>query len=107
MGSRRPVKAGSHRPVEAGRRRPLEAGSRRRTARRVVFGLAAAVLTGMGAVLLTPWPVDQPIYGKVLRAIRQLQEHGFPGWLDYATVEAAANVLLRSEERRVGKECPV
>ena len=48
----------------------------------------------MGAVLLAPRPVDQPYYGKVLRAIRGLQEHGFPGWVDYAVVEAAANVLF-------------
>ena len=75
-------------------RRPA-AGSRGRTTRRVVLGLAgAAILSGMGTVLLTPGPVDRPIYGTVLRTLRRLQEHGFPGWVDYATVEAAANVLL-------------
>lgn len=62
---------------------------------RAVFAVAAvAVLAAMGAVLLAPGPVDQPYYGKVLRAIRRLQEYGFPGWIDYAVVEAAANVLL-------------
>lgn len=62
---------------------------------RVVFGTAAvAVLGVMGAVLLAPGPVDQPYYGKVLRGLRRLQEYGFPDWIDYTMVEAAANVLL-------------
>ncbi|WP_341393934.1 VanZ family protein [Arthrobacter sp. G119Y2] len=75
-----------------GKRRPA-AGSH--GARRAFLGLAAAaVLAGMGAVLLTPGPVDQPVYGTVLRALRRLQEHGLPGWVDYTAVEAAANVLL-------------
>ncbi|UWX97980.1 VanZ family protein [Arthrobacter zhaoxinii] len=74
---------------------PPAQGSRGRSVRRAVLGLAAAVvLACMGGILLTPGPVDRPVYGKVLRAIRRLQEYGLPGWVDYAAAEAAANVLL-------------
>lgn len=84
MGSRRPATGSG----AAGRAGP---GSVRRT----FLGLAsAAALAGVSAVLLAPGPVDQPFYGMVLRAVRRLQEHGFPDWMDYAAVEAAANVLL-------------
>ena len=78
------------------RRSPSPAqGSRGRSARRAVLGVVAAVvLVCMGGVLLTPGPVDRPVYGKVLRAIRRLQEHGLPAWVDYGAAEAAANVLL-------------
>lgn len=48
----------------------------------------------MAAVLLWPAPVDRPLYGTILRLIRRLQGHGLPGWVDYAAVESAANVLL-------------
>lgn len=63
--------------------------------RRVILLLAAAaVLAGMSAVLLAPSPVDQPFYGKVQRALNLLTAHGFPAWVEYTDVEAAANVLL-------------
>ena len=55
---------------------------------------AAVVLAGMGAILLTPGPVDRPLYGTLLRAIHRLQEHGLLIWVDYSMVEAVANVLL-------------
>lgn len=48
----------------------------------------------MAAVLLWPAPVDRPLYGTILRLIRRLQGHGLPGWVDYAAVESAANVVL-------------
>lgn len=64
-------------------------------ARRAALRLAAVVvLAVMVLVLLSPGPVDRPVYGTLLRAIHRLQEYGLPLWVQYSTVESAANVLL-------------
>ncbi|MCC9198003.1 VanZ family protein [Arthrobacter sp. zg-Y820] len=70
---------------------PVRDGSARRAA---LWTAASGVLAVMAAILLWPAPVDRPLYGTLLRLLHRLQDHGLPGWVDYAMLESAANVLL-------------
>lgn len=60
----------------------------------LLWGASGLILAGMAVVLLWPAPVDRPLYGTLLRSVRTLQDHGLPGWVDYAAIESLANVLL-------------
>ena len=41
-----------------------------------------------------PSPVDRPVQGEIAGALLLLHAHGIPGWINYAFVEASANVVL-------------
>ena len=67
---------------------------RRRRIRRAAEAAAALLfVSGILTVLLWPTPVDRPLYGKLLRAVKRLQELGLSGF-NYDFLEAAANVAL-------------
>ncbi|CAI3794909.1 VanZ family protein [Pseudarthrobacter sp. MM222] len=64
--------------------------SRRRVARWEF--LAYAMI--LGAIALWPTPVDRAGAGLLVKALKDLHRRGMPGWIDYAFVESASNVLL-------------
>ncbi|CAH0268509.1 hypothetical protein SRABI26_03594 [Arthrobacter sp. Bi26] len=41
-----------------------------------------------------PSPVDRPVQGEIAGALLLLHAYGIPGWVNYAFVEASANVVL-------------
>ncbi|WP_441409769.1 VanZ family protein [Arthrobacter sp. 2MCAF15] len=41
-----------------------------------------------------PSPVDRPVQGELAGVLLLLHAYGFPGWFNYAFVEASANVVL-------------
>ena len=48
----------------------------------------------LGAIALWPTPVDRAGAGLLAKALKGLHRRGMPGWIDYAFVESASNVLL-------------
>lgn len=48
----------------------------------------------LALIAFWPTPVDKPIGGALARVLGYLHRHGVPGWVDYAFVEASANVAL-------------
>jgi VanZ family protein len=63
---------------------------RRRIARWEFFAYALV----LGAIALWPTPVDRAGAGLLVKALKELHRRGMPGWIDYAFVESASNVLL-------------
>ncbi|MCU1522730.1 MAG: VanZ family protein [Arthrobacter sp.] len=63
---------------------------RRRIARWEFFAYALI----LGAIALWPTPVDRAGAGLLVKALKELHRRGMPGWIDYAFVESASNVLL-------------
>jgi VanZ family protein len=64
--------------------------SRRRVARWEF--LAYALI--LGVIALWPTPVDRGGARLLARTLKDLHQHGLPGWIDYTFVESASNVLL-------------
>jgi VanZ family protein len=62
--------------------------------RRVVTWEFFAYALILGAIALWPTPVDRAGGGKLAEALQELHQRGMPGWIDYAFIESAANVLL-------------
>ncbi|MDQ0822099.1 VanZ family protein [Arthrobacter sp. V4I6] len=48
----------------------------------------------LGAIAMWPTPVDRAGAGLLAEALKELHQRGMPGWIDYAFVESASNVLL-------------
>lgn len=48
----------------------------------------------LGVIGYWPSPVDRPIQGEITHILLVLHAHGWPGWINYAFVEASANVAL-------------
>jgi VanZ family protein len=63
---------------------------RRRVARWEFFAYALI----LAAIALWPTPVDRAGAGMLMKALKELHRRGMPGWIDYAFVESASNVLL-------------
>lgn len=45
-------------------------------------------------VAFWPTPVDQPVSGQLASILQSIHRLGVPGWVNYAFVEASANVAL-------------
>lgn len=60
--------------------------------------LIAALAIGYGAflafVVFWPSPIDAPVEGLLDRVIAELHERGVPAFVDYALIEAFANIVL-------------
>lgn len=48
----------------------------------------------LALIAFWPTPVDRPIGVALARVLGYLHQHGIPSWVDYAFVEASANVVL-------------
>ena len=48
----------------------------------------------MALIVFWPNPVDAPVQGQMASTLDWLHRHGVPSWVDYAGIEAAANVAL-------------
>jgi glycopeptide antibiotics resistance protein len=53
-----------------------------------------AMLVPMALVAFWPTPVDKPVSGELAAFLKAIHSLGFPRWINYAFVEAAANVVL-------------
>lgn len=60
----------------------------------IIAALAVGYGTFLAFVVFWPSPIDQPVQSLLARAIAELHERGVPTFVDYAFIEAAANVLL-------------
>ncbi|MGY2743206.1 VanZ family protein [Arthrobacter sp. UYCu723] len=65
-----------------------------RPRRRVAGWEFTAYAIILAAIALWPTPVDRAGAGLLVKALRKLHRWGIPGWIDYAFVESASNVLL-------------
>ena len=69
--------------------------AQRHAALRVAAGwLGAGYLLALVLIALWPSPVDRPAQGAISAVLGRLHAHGVPGWVNYALVESAANVVL-------------
>jgi glycopeptide antibiotics resistance protein len=56
--------------------------------------ILAAMLVPLAFVAFWPNPVDQPVQGQLAEILKFLHRNGYPGWINYTLVEAAANTAL-------------
>ncbi|MCG2620502.1 VanZ family protein [Arthrobacter sp. I2-34] len=68
--------------------------SRTSAARPVVWTAFGLYLGLLALIVLWPVPVDRPATGALQDVLDALHRHGVPAWINYGTVESAANVLL-------------
>jgi glycopeptide antibiotics resistance protein len=54
----------------------------------------ATMLVPLALVAFWPTPVDKPVSGELAVFLGVIHSLGFPRWINYAFVEAAANVVL-------------
>lgn len=54
----------------------------------------ATMLVPMALVAFWPTPVDKPVSGELAAFFATIHSMGFPRWINYAFIEAAANVVL-------------
>ena len=65
-----------------------------RDLRRAAQGISLTYLVGLALIAFWPTPVDGGIHGSISSVVFWLRAHGMPHWLDYATIEFGANILL-------------
>ncbi len=56
--------------------------------------LLIAMLVPLGLIAFWPTPVDQPVSRELAAFLKAIHSLGFPRWINYAFVEATANVVL-------------
>jgi glycopeptide antibiotics resistance protein len=56
--------------------------------------ILTAMLVPMALVAFWPTPVDKPVSGELAAFLAVIHSLGFPRWINYAFVEATANVVL-------------
>lgn len=61
---------------------------------RVWRGVLAVMLVPLAFIAFWPSPVDHPIQGQLASTLYLLHRHGVPAWVNYAFIEAAANVAI-------------
>ncbi|MCU1573169.1 MAG: hypothetical protein JWO93_1251 [Micrococcaceae bacterium] len=59
-----------------------------------LLSLLALYLGALATVAAWPSPVDKPANGWLRGVLADWHQQGVPGWVDYAFVEAASNVVL-------------
>ncbi|BCW72572.1 VanZ family protein [Arthrobacter sp. NicSoilB8] len=61
---------------------------------RVWQGVLGGAFILLALIGFWPSPVDRPVQGEIARTLLWLHSHGIPRWINYAFVEATANVVL-------------
>lgn len=56
--------------------------------------ILTAMLVPMALIAFWPTPVDKPVSAELAAFLTAIHSMGFPRWINYAFVEAAANVAL-------------
>ncbi|KIC69481.1 teicoplanin resistance protein VanZ [Pseudarthrobacter phenanthrenivorans] len=62
--------------------------------RRVWRGILVLMFFPLALIAFWPSPVDQPIQGQLVRGLYLLHRQGVPTWVNYAAIEAAANIAI-------------
>jgi glycopeptide antibiotics resistance protein len=62
--------------------------------RRWAWLALALIVVAVGAITFWPTPVDRPFHSALDRILASLHGYGMPGWITYAFVESASNVLM-------------
>ena len=56
--------------------------------------ILVAMLVSLALIAFWPTPVDRDVSGELAAFLKAIHSLGFPRWINYAFVEATANVLL-------------
>ena len=56
--------------------------------------ILVAMLVSLALIAFWPTPVDRPVSSELAAFLKAIHSLGFPRWINYAFVEATANVLL-------------